>query len=430
MPALAGGSEGLTGGGALDVRCWLAGCGALGPEAPPFVRPRAAARPQAEIRDRWMYLSIQAHAQNPYFESGYNGEGYVWDGLGGSGGSGSNGGDSSGYGSASGSDNSGLEVFADFDVGQAMKYGTAHGIIAALCFAILFPAGAILMRIIPGRHAWWIHALFQVVAYILYIAAAALGIRLVQMIKIPPSGSSLLESSSTNAHPIIGLVILAVLFFQPPLGFIHHSKFKRLGRRTAWSHAHLWIGRLTLTLGVINGGLGLQLARASESVIIAYAVVAGIIWLIWVLVAVVGESRRRRKASPRRGQPRVPETRAYVADLPPPGARVRLAQPTPTTARTGRRHRDDERHRYNHNGNTDEYEHGYEYGHNRHGGADAHDPSPPYSPSPFRRGGGPPGYAGGGAQATEMRPVKGGARDSGSASSFSSRGPQDGDRRY
>ncbi|KAI1208913.1 uncharacterized protein F4807DRAFT_104065 [Annulohypoxylon truncatum] len=449
-------------------------------------------------------LAVRANPQFPFYEAGDDGEGIIWGGWGSGSGSGSNGGDSSGgYGSSAGSDSSGFDVYPDFDVEKAMNYGTAHGVIAALCFAILFPAGAILMRIIPGRHAWWIHGVFQVIAYLLYIAAAALGIRLIQIIKIPPNGTSLvsvpfiptlphlpfalgsrllcyqchpiqhplhlkpnlacpqspitllttlrkqLEMSSTNAHPIIGIVILAVLFLQPPLGIIHHAKFKRLGRRTASSHLHLWLGRLTLTLGIINGGLGLRLARASQGVIIAYAVVAGLVWLLWVLVAVLAEYRRRsasRGQNRGRGRGRGAsgsggsgggggsgsrrrgggvETRAYVADLPPPPG---LAQTAPSARETRRRNRDGEGGGYGYGSGGYDSTHGYnQYNQSQRRGGSSDDPSPPYTPGPFH--GGPPGYTGG-AEGVEMRPVKNSTRGSGSMSSFSSGAvPRDGEHR-
>ncbi|KAI1100573.1 hypothetical protein F4804DRAFT_318570 [Jackrogersella minutella] len=337
-------------------------------------------------------LAGNAYAQVPYFAAGDDGEGiFGWKGDTGSGsGSGSNGGDSSsGYGSEYGSSDNGYDVFAGFNIDEAMRYRTAHGVIAALCFVILFPAGAILMRIIPGRHAWLVHAIFQSIAYILYVAAAALGIRLTQMVKIPREGSSLLEMSSTNAHPIIGIVLLAVLFLQPPLGFIHHSKFKRLGRRTAYSHAHLWLGRSALTLGIINGGLGLKLARASKGVVIAYSIVAAIIWLLWLAAAVLGEVRRRHES---RG--RSVETRAYVGTLPPINTVPSdMAPPTPAFGRSSRRHN------YHHHRNS-------------------YDPSPPYTPSPYHNN--PPGYTGSGNRVVEMRPVKNSMRRSESVSSMSS----------
>ncbi|OTA63093.1 hypothetical protein K449DRAFT_433177 [Hypoxylon sp. EC38] len=332
------------------------------------------------------------YAQFPYFGGG---EGTFWGGWGGTRGGGSSG-DGSSSGSSSGSTSSSSEsAYADFDVNQAMRYRTAHGIIAALCFTILFPVGAIIMRVIPGRYTWLIHGLFQGLAYLLYVAGAALGIRLIQIIRIPPNNTSLLQLSSSNAHPIIGIVILAVLFFMPPLGFAHHSKFKQLKRRTIYSHAHLWLGRASLTLGIINGGLGLQLARPSQSVIIAYSIVGGILWLIWLMVAVLGEIRRGRG---KWGQDA--EARTRRGDLPPTRSIAPGMAPYP-----GRNH-----HHHHHGSSSDD-----------------HDPSPPYTPRPIY--GGPPGYTRSEGSHVEMGHVKSPTRGSGSLSSFSSEHvPRDGGR--
>lgn len=59
-----------------------------------------------------------------------------------------------------------------------------------------------------------------------------------------------------------------------------------------------------ITLGVINGGLGMLLAsdapaflafRPSRGQIIAYGVVAGSMWLAWVAAAIIGERRRKQR---------------------------------------------------------------------------------------------------------------------------------------
>ncbi|RYO74351.1 hypothetical protein DL764_010876 [Monosporascus ibericus] len=176
---------------------------------------------------------------------------------------------------------------------DAMHYRDIHGILAAIAFVGLFPLGSIFMRVIPGRFAWIVHAITQTVAYMVFIGAAVLGLYLVNTIQIPPNGASLLETSGVNVHPIVGIVILALLFFQPIFGLLHHANFKRLGRRTSWSHLHLWNGRAMVTLGIVNGGLGLGLARASPGSIAAYSVVAAIVWLLWVLAAAYGEFRWR-----------------------------------------------------------------------------------------------------------------------------------------
>ena len=100
-----------------------------------------------------------------------------------------------------------------------------------------------------------------------------------------------------NHHPIIGILLFVLIFFQPFLGWLHHRFFKTHHRRTFWSHAHIWLGRFIITLGIINGGLGLQLAGNSVTGEIAYGVIAGVIWLVYVVSIIIGE-RKRSKSSP------------------------------------------------------------------------------------------------------------------------------------
>lgn len=92
-------------------------------------------------------------------------------------------------------------------------------------------------------------------------------------------------SQLNNAHPIIGIIILGLaLPIQPILGTVHHVLFKRqaaqghnvTGPNLWWGRTHIWLGRAAITLGMINGGLGLQLSgNASRGEIIAYGVIAG-----------------------------------------------------------------------------------------------------------------------------------------------------------
>jgi len=124
-----------------------------------------------------------------------------------------------------------------------------------------------------------------------------------------------LSSAQANRHPIIGLVVLGGFFFQPLLGWLHHVRLKKTGRRTAWSHLHLWLGRGAIILGIVNGGFGLELADASDSAITAYSVVAVVVCLLWLLSALMFEYRRwrtHRKAPEHAFQP----PPAY--DVPPP----------------------------------------------------------------------------------------------------------------
>jgi hypothetical protein len=175
----------------------------------------------------------------------------------------------------------------------------AHGVLAALAFVILFPVGSILIRLGSFRGVWIIHGLFQLFAYLVYIAAFGIGVWMINNIPV-----NLLD----NYHPIIGIVVFVLLFFQPILGFIHHLKFKKYSRRTVWSYGHLWLGRILITLGMINGGLGLLLASdapastgfaPTRSQVIAYGVIAGVMWLLWASASIYGERKRKisRKAA-------------------------------------------------------------------------------------------------------------------------------------
>ncbi|KAI1277397.1 hypothetical protein F5Y07DRAFT_388398 [Xylaria sp. FL0933] len=216
-------------------------------------------------------------------------------GNGGGGGDTSGGGDDGDDGSFSPSLGSGLGFPYNengLSIEGILNFPVIHGALATLAFGFLFPLGAILMRVIPGKSALYTHGFIQILAYTTYIAGAGLGLYLASSIQIP-SGAGLLDIAGENAHPIIGIVLLVALLFQPVLGLVHHRRFKKLRRRTWVSHAHLWTGRLGITLGIINGGLGFALARRTSGAgVVAYSVVSGTLWLIWVLTAVFAEVRR------------------------------------------------------------------------------------------------------------------------------------------
>lgn len=62
------------------------------------------------------------------------------------------------------------------------------------------------------------------------------------------------------------------------------------------SHAHIWLGRVLITLGIIDGGLGLMLGHnTTRKDQIIYGVIAGSMWVAYVLVSVHGEVSGRRQ---------------------------------------------------------------------------------------------------------------------------------------
>lgn len=98
-------------------------------------------------------------------------------------------------------------------------------------------------------------------------------------------------------HPVIGIIVFSLLSLQPILGVLHHGLFKKYKRRTVWIHIHLWIGRLMITLGIINGGLGLRFAdNASVGAKVVYGVIAGLVWIAWIAAAIFGEVKQLRKS--------------------------------------------------------------------------------------------------------------------------------------
>lgn len=72
------------------------------------------------------------------------------------------------------SSNSGVTVLGGRSSNE--KLVVAHGAIAALAFVILFPFGAIAIRLASFTGLVWMHAAFQAFAYLMYIVAFGLGV--------------------------------------------------------------------------------------------------------------------------------------------------------------------------------------------------------------------------------------------------------------
>ena len=85
------------------------------------------------------------------------------------------------------------------------------------------------------------------------------------------------------------MIVIGLLFFQPFLGLAHHHVYVRSQRRTFWAQAHTWFGRGLIVLGVINGGLGMQLTGNTTKGEIAYGVIAGVVLVIYVGIILIGE---------------------------------------------------------------------------------------------------------------------------------------------
>ena len=110
-----------------------------------------------------------------------------------------------------GGNDGGDDVSSESDGGGDLDVmTTAHGVLASLAFLVLFPSGAIFIRIpfLAKFGGIWMHAAIQIFAYCTFIAAAGLGIYLATQ-----------EELLRNHHPIIGMILLGMVFTQPSLSF-------------------------------------------------------------------------------------------------------------------------------------------------------------------------------------------------------------------
>ncbi|KAK0387583.1 hypothetical protein NLU13_3829 [Sarocladium strictum] len=186
---------------------------------------------------------------------------------------------SGGGGGNSNSNSGGSGVTAGSSVSP--KILTAHGVVMAVTFAILYPIGAILM---PMLGQWLVHGVVQLIAFLLMWAGFGLGYHY----------SNKRGIFFDDTHMRLGTIVVALLGIQPILGWLHHTAYQRHQRRTFISHIHIWYGRILMALGIINGGLGMKKQNTDSAYKIAYAVVAGVLGGLYIGAAIWGIIKDRR----------------------------------------------------------------------------------------------------------------------------------------
>lgn len=162
------------------------------------------------------------------------------------------------------------------------RYHLIHACLASVSFVGLFPLGGLLIRFASFRGVLWVHAACQFIAYAFYLPAFGLGL---WFTSYQPS------KQRADKHAILGIIVFALLFLQPFLGWMHHAYFKKEGRRSWWSHLHTNVGRIAIVLGIINGAFGLVWTKATRESIVAYSVVASIAGVAYLGCAIYGEIR-------------------------------------------------------------------------------------------------------------------------------------------
>ncbi|ROV89052.1 hypothetical protein VSDG_08736 [Cytospora chrysosperma] len=109
-----------------------------------------------------------------------------------------------------------------------------------------------------------------------------------------------------TAHQIIGLIVVIFLLGQFVMGFMHHREFKKTQEPTKLAPIHVWMGRLIIVLGIVNGFLGFPLALSPvydyALLGLVLAVTSGILFVLSCKL-LINRRRQRRQA---RGQTEVP----------------------------------------------------------------------------------------------------------------------------
>lgn len=86
------------------------------------------------------------------------------------------------------------------------------------------------------------------------------------------------------------------MVLQPVLGWFHHKYYMKHKARGPISYGHLWYGRTLMLGGLINVGLGLQLASGSTMLMTMYAIVAAVMGALYISVKLFKFMIKRNEA--------------------------------------------------------------------------------------------------------------------------------------
>ncbi|OJJ77034.1 hypothetical protein ASPBRDRAFT_36219 [Aspergillus brasiliensis CBS 101740] len=177
----------------------------------------------------------------------------------------------------------------------------SHATLMSLSFVLFYPLSALIMPLpisLPISK-YNLHMPLQLFTLVMTLAGFACGIYLAYE-----------TGQLRTAHPVLGIIVVGVLvLFQPGMGWLQHRGYLRTGGRTVWGVAHQWVGRGVIVVGVVNGGVGIHVARkmgmAPVGAVVGYAVVAGVVggvYLGGLLLGRVVERRRKNGVDEREGE--------------------------------------------------------------------------------------------------------------------------------
>jgi len=147
-----------------------------------------------------------------------------------------------------------------------------HAFIMCVTFVIIFPAGALALRMLNRVK---LHAIMQSVGLVLVCMATAGGIKV----------ATLYNKSKhfASAHQIIGILVLLALFAQLGLGILNHRSFKQTGKGTILGKIHRYLGPAIILLGIVNAPLGFVFA-GNPHLCLPYLVVLVMFIIVYCVV--------------------------------------------------------------------------------------------------------------------------------------------------
>ena len=135
----------------------------------------------------------------------------------------------------------------------------------------------------------------QLLGLAIMIGAMGLGIDVAMQLEYFSFGASYVP-----AHVIIGLLATSmIILLQPALGLLQHRHFRKTGKKSWWGYVHRWNGRVAVLLGMINQGLGFQLAGIGTVVhthsLVRNFLICGLLAGIWFGLVGWDAFRERRR---------------------------------------------------------------------------------------------------------------------------------------
>ena len=89
-------------------------------------------------------------------------------------------------------------------------------------------------------------------------------------------------SNDPLGHTILGTILTGLFLLQPLIGLWHH-KLQKADKGNKFLHqGHVWLGRILIILGLVNGGTGLDLAANSPGGEKVYGALAGIVGILYI----------------------------------------------------------------------------------------------------------------------------------------------------